>query len=227
MTSPGNWHCSPSCRTVDAAAWPVGVPDMCCPPDGSIQRCHSTHFISHRGRPLQRLKAATMHTGQLAGGRLPAHKCVDGHALQARRRSGLHASSLGRQQSLRSLDTFKSQHVQNGETCMLQNRLGRLPVSACRSLHAFAPAGLVAVRPAPQQASASASSADTRPPISRTQQQSPTEVADKLIEVFRQRSQAEWRKLIAFSKQWPSLAAVVFDRCVPYNVPHDAALHEL
>ena len=56
--------------------------------------------------------------------------------------------------------------------------------------------------------------AGTRPPISRTQLESPTEVADKLITVFRQRNQADWRKLIAFSKQWPSLAAVVFDRCL-------------
>lgn len=31
-------------------------------------------------------------------------------------------------------------------------------------------------------------------------------IADKLIAVFEQRSGQEWRKLLAFSKQWPSLA---------------------
>jgi hypothetical protein len=31
-------------------------------------------------------------------------------------------------------------------------------------------------------------------------------VADKLIAVFLDKAPAEWRKLIAFSKQWPSLA---------------------
>ena len=31
-------------------------------------------------------------------------------------------------------------------------------------------------------------------------------VADKLIAVFASKSPAEWRKLIAFSKQWPTLA---------------------
>jgi hypothetical protein len=38
-----------------------------------------------------------------------------------------------------------------------------------------------------------------------------TAIADKLIAVFEQRSTEEWRKLIAFSKQWPALA----DGCVP------------
>eukprot|EP00884_Botryococcus_braunii_P001959 jgi/Botrbrau1/11764/Bobra.0195s0089.1 len=39
-----------------------------------------------------------------------------------------------------------------------------------------------------------------------------TAIADKLIAVFEQRSTEEWRKLIAFSKQWPALADGVFDR---------------
>ncbi len=37
-------------------------------------------------------------------------------------------------------------------------------------------------------------------------------MADKLIGVFRQRNQDDWRKLIAFSKQWPKLAPVVLSR---------------
>lgn len=38
------------------------------------------------------------------------------------------------------------------------------------------------------------------------------EVYDRLIDVFSQRSTEDWRKLIAFSKQWPSLAPGVFER---------------
>lgn len=45
--------------------------------------------------------------------------------------------------------------------------------------------------------------------------QSNREVSDKLIEVFRQKKPAEWRKLIAYSKQWPVLAQGVLDRWVP------------
>ena len=40
------------------------------------------------------------------------------------------------------------------------------------------------------------------------------EVSDKLIEVFRSKQPAEWRRLIAYSKQWPMLAQGVLDRCV-------------
>ena len=39
------------------------------------------------------------------------------------------------------------------------------------------------------------------------------EVSDKLIEVFRSKKPAEWRKLIAYSRQWPVLARGVLDRC--------------
>lgn len=38
------------------------------------------------------------------------------------------------------------------------------------------------------------------------------EVYDKLILVFGERDSSEWRKLIAFSKQWPNLAQGVFKR---------------
>ncbi|PSC75274.1 cytochrome P450 [Micractinium conductrix] len=38
------------------------------------------------------------------------------------------------------------------------------------------------------------------------------EVSDKLIEVFRSKKPAEWRKLIAYSRQWPVLARGVLDR---------------
>ena len=38
-------------------------------------------------------------------------------------------------------------------------------------------------------------------------------VADKLIKAFQSKPQSDWRKLIAFSKQWPQLADSVFSRC--------------
>lgn len=38
------------------------------------------------------------------------------------------------------------------------------------------------------------------------------EVCDKLVDVFRSKEPADWRKLIAYSKQWPVLAQGVFDR---------------
>lgn len=37
-------------------------------------------------------------------------------------------------------------------------------------------------------------------------------VADKLIKAFQSKPQSDWRKLIAFSKQWPQLADSVFAR---------------
>eukprot|EP00892_Ulva_mutabilis_P005879 jgi/Ulvmu1/3663/UM017_0077.1 len=37
-------------------------------------------------------------------------------------------------------------------------------------------------------------------------------VADKLIKAFQKKQQSDWRKLIAFSKQWPQLADSVFAR---------------
>lgn len=40
------------------------------------------------------------------------------------------------------------------------------------------------------------------------------EVYDKLIDVFQQRQPSEWRKLIAYSKQFPKLAEGVLARCV-------------
>ncbi|PRW50773.1 glutamine cyclotransferase [Chlorella sorokiniana] len=42
--------------------------------------------------------------------------------------------------------------------------------------------------------------------------QSNREVSDKLIDVFQQKKPTEWRKLIAYSKQWPVLAQGVLDR---------------
>jgi hypothetical protein len=38
------------------------------------------------------------------------------------------------------------------------------------------------------------------------------EVCDKLVDVFSTKDPADWRKLIAYSKQWPVLAQGVFDR---------------
>lgn len=43
-----------------------------------------------------------------------------------------------------------------------------------------------------------------------------TAVCDKLIEVFSSRKLEEWRKLIAYSRQWPTLAENVFTR---YHYP--------
>lgn len=64
---------------------------------------------------------------------------------------------------------------------------------------------------APQPAAPPAD-APNIPPITRSEQQSPTQVADRLIAVFQTKSQEEWRKLIGFSKQWPELAPVVLER---------------
>ncbi|CAL8466136.1 g5672 [Coccomyxa elongata] len=44
------------------------------------------------------------------------------------------------------------------------------------------------------------------------EKQAEQSVADKLIAVFASKSPAEWRKLIAFSKQWPTLADSVLER---------------
>lgn len=38
------------------------------------------------------------------------------------------------------------------------------------------------------------------------------EVYDRLISVFREKEKTEWRKLIAFSKQWVKLSEGVFKR---------------
>lgn len=48
------------------------------------------------------------------------------------------------------------------------------------------------------------------------EKQAEQSVADKLIAVFASKSPAEWRKLIAFSKQWPTLA----DRQAPSCSAH-------
>ena len=39
-----------------------------------------------------------------------------------------------------------------------------------------------------------------------TRKQSQESVADKLIDLFAAKTPTEWRKLIAFSKQWASLS---------------------
>lgn len=57
-------------------------------------------------------------------------------------------------------------------------------------------------------AAASTSDASASEPI-LTRKQSQEAVADKLIDLFATKTPAEWRKLVAFSKQWASLA----DRC--------------
>jgi hypothetical protein len=62
-------------------------------------------------------------------------------------------------------------------------------------------------------------------PITRTEQQSPTQVADRLITVFQSKTQEEWRKLIGFSKQWPELAPVVLDRCLCFQQTSTLGYH--
>lgn len=37
-------------------------------------------------------------------------------------------------------------------------------------------------------------------------------ISEKLIKAFQAKPQSDWRKLIAFSKQWPQLADSVFAR---------------
>ena len=51
---------------------------------------------------------------------------------------------------------------------------------------------------------AQASTSDAEPLLTRKQSQE--SVADKLIDLFAAKSPLEWRKLIAFSKQWASLS---------------------
>lgn len=65
--------------------------------------------------------------------------------------------------------------------------------------------------PATPWAGASAAAA-TQPTLKQQAQSSNQEVYDRLIEVFQQKTPEEWRKLIAFSKQWPSLVQGVLDR---------------
>ena len=55
-------------------------------------------------------------------------------------------------------------------------------------------------------------SPDPPPPAQSIPQQSITQVADKLIDVFRSRKPEDWRKLIGFSSQWAQLADHVFSR---------------
>ena len=96
----------------------------------------------------------------------------------------------------------------------------RAPGRTWRTLHNHAKAP-AAIQQAEERASshseASTSSATTSEPI-LTRKQSQQSVADKLIDLFATKSPDEWRKLIAFSKQWSSLV----DRCegpidlVPY-----------
>ena len=56
---------------------------------------------------------------------------------------------------------------------------------------------------AARQAAQASTSGQT---LKQEAQQDRAAVADKLIAVFADKAPAEWRKLIAFSKQWPSLA---------------------
>ena len=49
--------------------------------------------------------------------------------------------------------------------------------------------------------------------IKKQAQKEKAAVEDKLIAAFQSKPKGEWRKLLAFSKRWPSLADGVFKRC--------------
>lgn len=105
----------------------------------------------------------------------------------------------------------------------------RLPTEGLRVLRrARAPARAHARATGPTQQAqerasshsyASTSAATTSEPV-LTRKQSQESVADKLIDLFATKSPGEWRKLIAFSKQWSSLA----DRCDVCYVGTSSAL---
>lgn len=63
--------------------------------------------------------------------------------------------------------------------------------------------------PAAPQAAAQQAAAGT---LKQEAAASNREVSDKLIEVFQAKKPADWRKLIAYSRQWPMLAQGVLDR---------------
>ena len=76
---------------------------------------------------------------------------------------------------------------------------------------AAAPSRESQAAPERQSGQASTSGREFNSMVSRRSQEKQAEqsVADKLIAVFASKTPAEWRKLIAFSRQWPTLA----DRC--------------
>lgn len=88
---------------------------LCSQPNCMLQLRRNRSILSYSIDTL-----STMHTGQLGGGRLHPHKCVDWHALDARRCSGLQASSSGRQQLTGSLLTHRRSRLQ-GERCRLHD----------------------------------------------------------------------------------------------------------
>ncbi|EIE21209.1 hypothetical protein COCSUDRAFT_17991 [Coccomyxa subellipsoidea C-169] len=79
---------------------------------------------------------------------------------------------------------------------------------------AAAPSRESQAAPERQSGQASTSGREFNSMVSRRSQEKQAEqsVADKLIDVFASKTPAEWRKLIAFSRQWPTLADSVFDR---------------
>jgi hypothetical protein len=66
-----------------------------------------------------------------------------------------------------------------------------------------------AAPPAPEAPQAAAPAATT---LKQEAVASNREVSDKLIEVFRSKKPADWRKLIAYSRQWAMLAPGVLER---------------
>ena len=94
-------------------------------------------------------------------------------------------------------------------------RLPTAGVKVSRRTHAAAQKHVKATAAAQQaeerassHSQASTSDATASEPV-LTRKQSQEGVADKLIDLFATKTPDEWRKLIAFSKQWSSLA----DRC--------------
>lgn len=139
--------------------------------------------------------------------------------------------------------TFSSRHIYCGfrcqpqfsKRCEVSSSLGALPQrrTGILTLGSNSMSGTCAqgkrygsISAATQQAEertssnaeASTSNASTSEPI-LTRKQSQESVADKLIDLFATKTPEEWRKLIAFSKQWSTLAdrcAILLNMCLLY-----------
>ena len=98
-----------------------------------------------------------------------------------------------------------------GSQAVVLQRPGEDPIGVASAANGDRPASTAAAR-APQVATEAAArqaaqaSTSGRGTLKQEAQQDREKVADKLIAVFADKTPAEWRKLIAHSKQWPSLA---------------------
>ena len=74
------------------------------------------------------------------------------------------------------------------------------------------------VRQRPRRACCAAAAPGFAPPkqtgsYKKQAQNDKAEVEDKLIAAFQSKPKSDWRKLITYSKKWPSLSDGVFKRC--------------